>query len=486
MRKCIFIFSLLAGSIISFGLMPSCNIIHPNPDDDPKKDTTHNPIDTTITPKDTTQTPDQQRDLDYLYDISSLPEIIISVTEKDWNTYLSNFDANPNNDLYVPASWTFTKNGVTYHRDSVGLRPRGNTSRRRPEVGNGNHSEGNQWQHAHFGIKFTEYVTGERFFGADRLILKWFKEDAMYCREVYCFDLFRRFGVWSAPRASYCRFSIHVEGDSKPVYMGVYELLENPRKGWMREREKTGHIPDENGNMWKCAWGADLSDASTGRMGVSDDYNSYVYDLKTNKDKLSAAKQELSSFISEMTKLASGSEELKAYLEAHMDVDLFLRATAVDVMVGSFDDYWYNQNNFFMYFDSNHKMYFIPFDFDNTLGTSVGIDPGTTDPLHWGPRDGSRIPMRKVLSIKEYEDRYKSYLRELASSDDLFGKEGSQARIRTWHNMISKYIANDTHEDEQIIDKPASWGNFGNYRLLENGNNNFFEVRIKAVETYAK
>ena len=160
-------------------------------------------------PDDTTQTDPSKRNLAYLFDLDAVPEITITLTEKDWNTYLSNFDKWEHNGLYVPAEFTFSKGNRTFHRDSVGLRPRGNTSRRRPEGNNGDkHRDGAQWRHAHFGVKFTEYTTGERFFGCDRLILKWHKDDAAYCREVYCYDLFHRFGVWSAPYASYFRLSV--------------------------------------------------------------------------------------------------------------------------------------------------------------------------------------------------------------------------------------------------------------------------------------
>ena len=47
------------------------------------------------------------------------------------------------------------------------------------------------------------------------------------------------------------------------------------------------------------------------------------------------------------------------------------------------DDYWFNKNNFYFYFDSNGKFYFIPYDYDNTLGTSSGMNSGTQDMLNW-------------------------------------------------------------------------------------------------------
>ncbi len=436
-----------------------------------------------VVPADNTsaERPDQIWNPDYLFDLASLPQITLTLTEADWNTYLANFDANPNNGEYVPARWRYEKNGEVWERDSVGLRPRGNTSRVRPEgTGGEMHRKDNAaWHHAHFGVKFNKYPTGERFFGSDRVILKWHKADPMYCREVYCYDLFRRFGVWSAPRACYCRLTIHIEGDGKPAYFGVYELVENPRKGWLRSRCRQGYIPDENGNLWKAAWGATLSDPNA-TMGVSDDYTTYTYNLKTNQTAgLTAAKQELRDFINGMTPLKSGSGELKQWLEEHLDVDLFLRALAVNVMVGMWDDYWINSNNYYFYFDSNHRFYFIPFDYDNTLGTDgMGIDPGRQDMLNWGSRGGDRMLIRKVLSIKEYEDRYKSYIKQLAEGD--FAAGASQQRIRQWHEMIKPYVQNDTGEDCEIYDEAAPWGNNYGYKLLSQ-KNNFFNVKVGSI-----
>ncbi len=445
----------------------------------------------TITPTEQDTLNPSKRNLAYLFDIEALPEIRLTLTEADWNTYLSNFDQWENNGLYVPAAFSFAKDGKVFARDSIGLRPRGNTSRVRPEGTKGEkHRDGSPWHHAHFGIKFTEYTTGERFFGCDRLILKWFHEDPTYCREIYSYDLFHRFGVWSAPYASYCRLSVYVQGDREPVYMGVYAMIENPRKGYLDDRMKAGYLPDKQGNLWKAAWGADLSNTDIGRMGISDDYGTtnYAYNLKSNKSALAQAQQELVDFINGMTPLKSGSAELQAWLEKNMDVDLFLRAYAVNVMVGMWDDYWNNQNNYFFYFDSNHRFYFIPFDYDNTLGTSSAYNPGTQDMLNWGPLDGSRMLMRKVMSISAFKERYKGYIRELAGSENLFATVGSQARIRRWQNMIRPYTDNDTGEDTEIFDRPASWSNYPKYRLLsggvgdgQNGETNFFDTKINSI-----
>ncbi len=426
----------------------------------------------------------------YLFDMEALPVITLTVTEENWNQYLTNFDEDEHNSKYVPAAFSFEKGDTTFYRDSVGLRPRGNTSRRRPEGATGemHNAENPDWHHAHFGIKFTEYESGERFFGADRVYLKWFKDDAAYCREVYSYDLFRRFGVWSAPRVSYCRVYLRIEGDAQPANFGVYALIEGVRKGYLSDRTTAGLLPDKDGFLWKCAWGADLSSPNISKMGVEEDGGpSFAYDLKTNDEALTAAQDELCDFINNLCDLPAGSDELHTWLEQSIDVDLFLRALAVNVMVGMWDDYWVNQNNYQFYFDATqHKFYFIPYDYDNTLGTSNNINPGTQDPLNWGARDNSRQLVYKVLSIPEYEDRYVNYLHELAEGE--FSYEASTSRIRKWQAMISPYVSNDTEEDMEIGDKPADWGNYHQYRILsggigngENTESNFFKTKINSL-----
>jgi len=435
---------------------------------------------------------DTHRDLDYLFDMEAVPHIKLTLTEADWNTYLSNFDKWEENSLYVPAAFEFTKGENTYTRDSVGLRPRGNTTRRRPESSSGQkHQDGAPFHRAHFGIRFTEYTTGQRFFGMDRIILKWNATDPSYCREAFSYDLFRRFGVWSAPRASFCRLSIYIKGDKNPVYMGVYTMIENPRKGWLDANYHAGHIPDKDGNLWKAGWGASFSSADQSQMGLQDDYGKrFAYNLKTNKTQLATAKAELCDFINGMMPLPSGSAQLQTWLEEHMDVDLFLRAYAVSVMVGMWDDYWKNVNNFYFYFDSNHRFYFIPFDYDNTLGTGKDEfgNPGTDNMLTWGSLEGDRLLMRKVMSISAFKEKYKSYIKQIATSEDLMVPAVASARIEHMQNLIRDYVNNDTGEDCKIEDRPASWSSFPNYRLLsgstgngKNSESNFFKSKVASI-----
>ncbi len=299
-------------------------------------------------------------------------------------------------------------------------------------------------------------------------------------REVYCYDLFERFGVWTAPQSSYCRLSIKISEDSRTAYYGVYQFVEPVDEIYLKNRETK--FADINGNLWKANWGADFASADKSKMGLENitltQTYEPVYDLKTNTKNLEAAKNELADFITNLN--TKTGNDFKNWIDSKMDVELFLKTYAVNVMCGMWDDYWNNKNNFYFYFDSSGKFYFIPYDYDNTLGTSLLMDDsGKRDVLKWG--NDSHPLVKKIIGIPEYKTLYIAYIKELCDSkNDLFHADKSITRIRNWQKKIQPYVANDTGEDMEIEDKPASWGNCGHYRLLDT-KNNYFTIRAANI-----
>ena len=91
------------------------------------------------------------------------------------------------------------------------------------------------------------------------LILKRFKDDPTYSREVYSYNLFRQNGIWIAPRAAYTRLIIQIdEGDGtfETVDYGIYSMIEEIKKQFLKERteETGGYLSSNKGNLWKCLW----------------------------------------------------------------------------------------------------------------------------------------------------------------------------------------------------------------------------------------
>lgn len=416
----------------------------------------------------------------YVFDIHSIPTISIQLNTNEWNDLLKHYDLNKHNEEYVMTNVSFEKNTNRSYFDQAGLRLRGNTSRRRPEgkTGEPHNTVDPDWHHASFSVKFNKYTKGQKLKGLEKINLKWFKDDPSYVRELYCYDLFERFGVWTAPQASYCRLTIDIKEDKSPAYFGIYLLAEAVNTDYLISRREL--FGDSNGFLWKANWGADFRWADRSKMGVEEvtltDTYEPVYDLKTNTEQLEAAKDQLASFIDNLNKKTG--KDFEQWAEATMDVDLLLKTYATNVICGMWDDYWNNKNNFYFYFNSQGKFHFIPYDYDNTLGTSLLMkDSGKQDVMNWG--DNSHPLIKKLLNVPAYAASYKWHLKHLADgNNNLFHVSRSTQRILNWHTMIEPYVYNDTGEDMKIIDKPASWGNCGHYRLLDS-NNNYFGTRAK-------
>lgn len=420
----------------------------------------------------------EKKDASYVFDINALPDVHLDITVDEWNKLLQYFDQNPHNEECIEARMTFTKNGDPDVIEKVGLRLRGNTSRRRPEGTEGeiHNAEYPDWHHASFSVDINRFIAGQRYAGLKKINLKWFKDDAMYVREIYSYDLFERFGVWTAPQSSYCRLYLNVGNNENVTYFGVYQLLEAVDTEYLIERAQGFGI--QQGFLWKANWSANFRTADRSKMDIenvtlTDNYEP-VYDLKNRPLELEAARNQLAEFISSYN--SKTGDVFKEWVQTRMDVPLFLKTYAVNVICGMWDDYWNNQNNFYFYFNSEGKFFFIPFDYDNTLGTSLLMtNSGTRNLLSWGD---SRQPLVvKLLQIQEFRKLYIDYLHELCDpANDLFELNRSKTRILNWHALINEHISNDTGEDMEIIDRPASWGNCDFYRLLE-PNNNFFTIR---------
>ena len=426
---------------------------------------------------------------DYVWDDEAIPEVHLSVSLDEWNRLLSLYDANAYTTQYVMAAATFVKDGETTVIDSVGLRLKGNTSRRRPEGGHGQmHQRDNtDWHHAHFGVNLRKYVDDDAHTiqGVRKIHLKWFKDDPAYVREVFCYELFKRAGVWTALRDNYCRLWIHVEGDSREAYYGVYELMEPIDKRYLKDRKDRFGASD--GYLWKCRNAAAGLNNPGGDIWYDDDSDDrHAYTLETQTSEFDNARAQLIDFMNKLSNLSDS--EFYTWIQEVTDVDLLLRTYAVNVAVGMWDDYWNNANNYYIYFNgketSGYQFFFIPYDYDNTLGTSLrcGVqdDAGRHNPLQWG-NDNNRL-IARILKFRDFKAKYVLYLKELVEARNaLMDRRSAQARIRAWQERIAPYIDNDTGEDTVIEDKPASWGNHSEYNLLETGSDNFFNAKAATI-----
>ena len=422
--------------------------------------------------------------LSYIWDESVIPEITINVSVDEWNKLLGYYDANSNTKEYIYCDITYNKNGEVTVVEDAGIRLRGNTSRRRPEGnwGEMHTADNTDWRHCHFGVNLRKFKkdSDHEINGIRKFNLKWFKDDACYVREVFCYDLFRRAGIWTAAFDVYCRLWIHVEGDSEPAYYGVYEMIEPYDNKYVEKREKWFGSAD--GNLWKCSWAqnpADLSDENA-VMGEDNDRDDFTYELKETEGNFTDAKAQLQDFIKKIK--GKGDESFYKWIKEVCDVELLMKTYAVNVALGMWDDLWNNGNNYYLYFNSldlyDYKVFLIPYDYDNTLGTSNAYDPAKQDPYNWGDRG---LLIERMMKFEEFRNIYRDELKRLVDpANGLMDYSSATKRILDWQSKIRNYISNDTGEDMYIEDRPASWGHIGDYHLMSS-DNNYFIVKAETI-----
>ena len=270
----------------------------------------------------------------YVFDIEAIPEINITIKSDDWNLLLEKYDANKYVKDYIKCDFSFNKNGKTTHISEDGLKLHGNTSRIRPEgVIGQKHDECAKFNHCHYMVNLRKYVKDDEheLEGVRKMNLKWFHNDPSYVREIYCYDLFKRYNIWTISDCSYCRISLQVNEET-PVYLGVYGMFETVDKQYLNRRKEL--FGSSSGFLWKCT-GVGLNDISDNLFSIDDNTVDHPYELKEETDEFDAAKEQFQSFINKFQTLEG--ESFINWIESVCDVNLLLKTYAVNVAVGMWD-----------------------------------------------------------------------------------------------------------------------------------------------------
>jgi hypothetical protein len=88
------------------------------------------------------------------------------------------------------------------------------------------------------------------------------------------------------------------------------------------------------------------------------------------------------------------------------------------------------------------------------------------------------------MKYDDFREIYRAELmRMIDPSNGFMDYDSAVARIRDWHSRIQGMTSNDTGDGMEIKDRPASWGNHPEYRLLDpDPNVNFFKVKAETIK----
>ena len=409
----------------------------------------------------------------FWFDINDVPTIELVFDEVQWQLLLT---SDRNNRKEVNGNLVYLKNNVAYPLNNIGIKLSGNTSFTLPE------SPSDAYIQANFSLDFDEFVDDQKLSGVSALKLKRFHGDSTFVHEPLSNQIMQNFDVWTAHSSTYVKLNITI-GNRGPVYYGMYRLNESVnRREYLDKRFGT---ENDGGFLWQGNykdWGkAHFSRINESWEGVGD-FDEASFEYKGKGSKYPEARAQLVEFAQSITDLEG--DEFEKYIEQHINIPLLLKGLASEAVLGHWDGFWGNGNNYQFYIDEQVVMHFIPYDTDNTLGTSLIVsDVGEQDPVNFSTVENAPLLVTKILSIDKYLQEYKQYIELLVTQENLMVENYAVDWIQKRHLAIQHDLENITGDNQTIKDQPAVWGNQDEYRLLElSSGKNWYQTRLDAVE----
>ncbi|MDX1911072.1 MAG: CotH kinase family protein [Saprospiraceae bacterium] len=318
---------------------------------------------------------------DALFDDSRIASIFIELPADSFQNMMAVLE----NERYTAARFIFDDGATRDTVENAGLRLRGNTSLFARKKS--------------FKISFNAFEPGREYQGVRKLNLRGQHNDPTMVREKLFYEVWKSAGM-PERRLSFVRLYINNE------YRGLYTNAEEPDKQWLDRV-----FDDNDGNLYKCNWPADLVYLGPEQQpykAIMNNPEERAYDLKTNEEA-----DDYSRLVALITALnqpvnAAFPQQIRQIL----NVETVLKAFALDVATGNWDDYFYNKNNYFLYDNpATGRFEFITFDTDNTFGVDwLGKDWAKRNCLNWLPAFEPRPLATQLLAVPEFEEQYVHYL----------------------------------------------------------------------------
>ncbi len=267
--------------------------------------------------------------LDDFYRLDVVQSVYLRVAEEDMRRMLS---ALPER-IYVPAS--FRWRDVTVNK--VAIRFKGNSS-----------SAPSQRHKRSFLIRFSEYENDQRFLGLRRVSFDNGIQFGSVFSEPIITEILRHQGI-KTHRCNYARLFLNDK------YYGVYVNVERIDESFIEH-----HLPDANGMLFKV----DEGGPGGNLQFLGDNPASYERAFEAETKSAKKGRDQLVEFIKMINQ--SPANDFAANLDSKMEVDDFLRTTAVMLFSGAFDQLTgWNPHNYYLYCDEKGDRWrYLPWDLD--------------------------------------------------------------------------------------------------------------------------
>lgn len=345
-----------------------------------------------------------------VYDDSEVAVIRIAMNPDD----LQFMYDNPHSDSMHIADVHFTNAYIDEIIDSVGIRIRGNTSRESAKKS--------------FKLSFNTFKERGKFYSLEKLNLNGEHNDPSIVRSKLCWDIFNKIGMISS-RAAHA--AVYINGS----YFGLYISVEHIDDEFIQK-----NFDDNTGNLWKCLYGADLTTLNTD--------NTSAYTLKTNEEVNDYSELDTLTKVINNTTL----NNFDAIIEDYFNVTEFLKSQAIDVIVGSWDDYSVLSNNYYLYHNPQDDIiHWIPYDYDNTFGIDwLGFDWANTNPYTFGSLFGQPRPLyNRLMQIPRYKNLLSHFIEFYQNT--YIHSDKFNSYLDSLKNLIEPFAIADTF-------KTLDWG----------------------------
>ena len=369
------------------------------------------------------------------------PTYELFIAPSDWTQMWTNIAAGRVQGCVVNPTWQDTVPAVFVYEGKVydvQVRHQGSRYQRRngPDVANWpfpGPSDPVPMKVLSWKIEFPDYAPFE---GRKSILLNKLQQACSGLYQGVGFNLFREIGV-PTPDVAYRRFFIN-----GGFYNYALQLDHMANDALERHEERrsasTGEGMRSTGALFKAKGihneegpfeSGDGGLIPEGCGYTSTERYEHTFSKKTQKW---ADSTTLIALIEDLDLARSGTDDdLRAYMEAHWDVDTMLRYVAVMNWLAPWDDVFHN---YYVYQDGESGLWMLmPWDLDRTFGDNVG---NRTDTSLFVGREGDvdnrsgRTQFFKDAILRAYPDAYLGAVREL--NDTLLTPDSMLARIDAW------------------------------------------------------
>ena len=256
-------------------------------------------------------------------------------------------------------------------------------------------------------IDLTEFQPNSAVHGIKKFTLNNAKQDPSLIRQCLGYQLFERAGV-PAPRCNFANVTVNGKN------LGVFANVEEIRKPLLGR-----HFGNDSGNLYEGT--------------VSDFHPALIrtFEKQSNEDT-----NDGSDLVAVANALDVDDAKLLAALGAIVDIDAFMKFWAMEALVGHWDGYSSNRNNYYLYHDpGSGKFSFIPWGADTIL--TDGSPIAARDTAANTALFAYSAITRRLVDIPQIRERYRAQMQTLLNT--VWNEPtvlGEISRMETSHSSL--------------------------------------------------